>query len=131
LAKTVTNTFKIFAYLKTWLLLPLSAFIAFISIFLVVDLSKSYIGCAFGIDKIGIWFSFWGFSSSIFSTVIGFITKHVKKYICLLIALILSLLFLIFAYYDTASKNIYIYYSLAILLGLIFEILLCYIYHDF
>jgi hypothetical protein len=107
--------------MKTWLLLPLLALIAFFNVFLVVDFSKSYISCAFGIEKIGIWFGLWGFSSSIFSTVIGFITKHVKKHICLLMAITLSLAFLIFAYLDTnPSKNVYIYYSLSILLGLIF-----------
>ena len=54
--ETLFETVKMFKEVKKVLLLPVYAFSVSYTVFLIIDISKSFIACGYGFEFIGIWF---------------------------------------------------------------------------
>ena len=84
-----------------------------------LSLVKSFLGCPYGIESIGIWFMLRGFSCTLFPPLISWISKYVDTFYCLVLSLCIPLTFLTYLMFDAQSENQHklIIFSAAVLLG--------------
>ncbi|CAF0869436.1 unnamed protein product [Brachionus calyciflorus] len=117
-SKTIKDTIKLICTsLKKILLLPTLGFFALMATFVGVEMSKSYIACAYGIHSIGLWFVIWGVSSSIFSTIIGHVTKYVRKTFMLMLFVSVNCAILVYLLFWSMDSQVWIIISFSIVFG--------------
>ncbi|RNA32931.1 UNC93 [Brachionus plicatilis] len=117
-SKTVKETFKLlFTSLEKLLILPILGFYALIVTFFCVEFSRFFIACAYGIHSIGLWFVIMGISSSIFSIIMGHVTKYIRKTNMLMIVVVLKCASIIYLLYWEKGSSVYFIILLAVIIG--------------
>ncbi|ESO84620.1 hypothetical protein LOTGIDRAFT_236145 [Lottia gigantea] len=88
---TLISTLNMLKDPKCLLLIPLVLFVGLEQGFVFGDFTKSYVNCTLGVNGIGPLLVCFGTVSSISSLVIGFISKHIKRFAFIIAAAIFNI----------------------------------------
>ena len=113
--ESITQTLKMLINPKMLLMVPLLASFALVITFMVVDISKAYLACAYGIHHVGYFFVAWGISSSLFSVVVKYVIKLLGRYVTLSFAIFSQVVLSLYLWLIWNANDSFHFYSLFVL----------------